>query len=555
MTIETQATRNPPDERYDLILVGSGMGALTVGSLMARIRGKRVLVVERHFKAGGFTHTFRRKQFQWDVGLHYVGQMGDDAFAGRLMALVTGGQVRWRPMPEPFERFVYPGLTFDLFGGKDRFESELVRLFPHEGRAIARYTRDVRKAASAYGLWVTRRNGSAVARFVATAAGWFRPANWKLTTKEYLDRHFQEPALKAVLASQWGDYGLPPSRSPFPLHALIVQHYLGGGYYPEGGAGKIAAAVEDAIEAAGGRILVGHEVTEILVRQGRACGVKVRKTNPAGGGASVEYFAPVIVSDAGALATYTRLVPRDAPIPFRDDLAEFARGHPPATNVTLYLGFTGDPRTLGFKGENHWIYAGLDHEQAYARRGAWIEDGQIPQVYLSFPSLKDPQATSHTAEIIAWADYDCFARWREQPWRRRDQDYQTLKERIAGWLIEFVERRYPGFAALIAYRELSTPITNEFFTGQTAGGIYGLPSVAERFDPQNDAWHHPRTPIPGLFLTGADVAALGIVGAMIGGMTTLGHLPEGISTVEIARAAARLAEKRRKAFARTTRDA
>ncbi|MBM9576208.1 NAD(P)-binding protein, partial [Leptospira sp. 201903070] len=49
------------EKHYDLILIGSGIGALTVASLMAQYRDKKVLILEQHFKAGGFTHVFKRE--------------------------------------------------------------------------------------------------------------------------------------------------------------------------------------------------------------------------------------------------------------------------------------------------------------------------------------------------------------------------------------------------------------------------------------------------------------------------------------------------------------
>jgi phytoene dehydrogenase-like protein len=74
---------------YDVIVIGSGMGALAFGSLMAKIRGTRVLVLERHFKIGGFTHTFARPGgWSWDVGLHYVGEMGDGMMGRRLFDFI-----------------------------------------------------------------------------------------------------------------------------------------------------------------------------------------------------------------------------------------------------------------------------------------------------------------------------------------------------------------------------------------------------------------------------------------------------------------------------------
>ena len=368
---------------------------------------------------------------------------------------------------------------------------------------------------------------------------WIRRTPWNLTTKEYLDQHFQDQLLKAVLASQWINHGSPPSQSPFPLHALTVTHYLDGGYYPEGGAGAIAESVERIVKASGGQFQVSREVTEILLENGRAVGVRVRKTNATDSTQIEEYRAPVIVSNAGAVATYLQLVPAGYPIPFRDDLREFVEHHPQAANVTLYLGLSKDPRSLGFHGENHWLYDDCDHDATSARAVNWIEDGGPPVAYLSFPSLKDPQAEAHTAEIIAPAAYEAFAAWREQPWRNRGADYQALKKRISEALLACVEHHYPGFVDLVEYQELSTPLTTEYFTGHFQGGIYGIPCVAARFQRESKAWTHPCAPVAGLYQTGVDVGCPGIVGALMGGVTTLSHLPNGVSTLRVFFAARR----------------
>ena len=174
-----------------------------------------------------------------------------------------------------------------------------------------------------------------------------------------------------------------------------------------------------------------------------------------------DYFAPTIVSDAGASTTYLKLIPSEYPIPFRESLQHFVEKTEPTTNVTVYLGLSQDPRTLGFKGENYWIYTSLDHDDTYRRRGEWVENLQPIQAYVSFPSLKDPQATSHTAEILAWTNYSVFSKWRNQPWLHRDEEYHALKERLTDVLIDFVDQHLPGFASLVEYKELSTPVTNE----------------------------------------------------------------------------------------------
>lgn len=144
--------------------------------------------------------------------------------------------------------------------------------------------------------------------------------------------------------------------------------------------------------------------------------------------------------------------------------------------------------------------------------------------YLSTPSLKDPESEGHTAEIITFAPYAEYAKWKDQPWKKRDEDYKALKEKAAQGLIRFVDERYKGFADLVDFYELSTPITTEHMTDHNQGAIYGLACVPERFDIDKSPWGQIHTPIKGLLMTGADAISLGIAGAMMAGIATCAHL-------------------------------
>lgn len=454
------------DRSYDLILIGSGMGALTVASLMAQLRGKRVLVVERHFKAGGFTHDFKRQHFHWDVGIHYIGQMNRGSSTRQLFDLITQQGVQWHQMPEPFDKFIYPGFAVDWYGDRKRLQADLTQQFPQEKRAIRRYFRDLPKAATALFLRSLRLNSQGVAKLLGYLGQWWSGFSLALTTQAYLDRYFRDPKLKAILTSQWGDYGLPPALSPFAVHATVALHYLNGAYYPVGGAGTIAQSIIPLIEAEGGQVLVNREATEIVIENGRAIGVKVRHTKAMAHPEEI-YYAPSIISNIGAANTYLKLIPEDYPIPFRASLRQFVRQQPPTTNVTLYLGLKQDPRSLGFQGENHWIYDSIDHNATYDQRSQWVLNGQPPQCYVSFPSLKDPQATAHTAEIIAWVDYDSFAPWRTQAWLHRGEDYQQLKSRISQALIAQVDRHYPR--AISSSRESTLGRDKRYQRGSVSG--------------------------------------------------------------------------------------
>ena len=518
---EKQATRGGA---FDAIVIGSGIGGLTFASLMAQLRRWRVLVLERHFKIGGFTHTFSRPAprgtlaatdapdaWTWDVGLHYVGEMDEGAQSRKIFDLVTGGQVDWSPMPDVYDVFVYPELTIKVPKGRANFERVLTEAFPTEQKAIRAYFSDIKRAVS----WFSRRVMTMVSpqplSWIVGAINGVSEEFALQTTGQYLEKHFADARLRAVLASQWADYGLPPERSAFVAHAIIVNHYLEGAWYPVGGAGEIPKAASAIIRAAGGEVLAGHEVTKILLENGRAAGVEVQSTKGKEQ-ALLEFRAPVVVSDAGAWNTYTRLLPASA-VPFRAEL-----GNPPEglESVELFVGLKRDPRELGIRGENYWIFSSSDHREMCAGRDELLN--RRPQMaYLSFPSLKDPQARTHTAEIITPFSYRTLQAFRHEPWRRRGTDYESAKNKMTEALVDLVEQHLPGFRDLIAYSELATPLTFEYFTAAPSGTIYGYPATPDRF---RKPWLGPKTPIENLYLTGADAAVLGIVGATMGGVVT-----------------------------------
>jgi len=90
--------------RYDALVVGAGIGGLTAAALLAAL-GRRVAVLEQHYTAGGATHSFERAGYDWDVGLHYVGDMGARTTLRRMMDSLTMGRLEWAPMDAHYERF------------------------------------------------------------------------------------------------------------------------------------------------------------------------------------------------------------------------------------------------------------------------------------------------------------------------------------------------------------------------------------------------------------------------------------------------------------------
>jgi all-trans-retinol 13,14-reductase len=498
--------------QWDAIVIGSGIGGLTAALLLAMHGGKRVLVLEKHYEIGGFTHTFHRPGYEWDVGLHYIGQVQDGRDAARCaFDYVTAGRVQWQPMPEVYDRFIFGGRTFDMIAGLERFRESLKQAFPRESKASDQYIEAVQTCNRASGLYYAEK---AVPGFVAALAGTLMRApylRWaKRTTREVLEGFTNNQELIGILTAQWGDYGLPPGRSSFAVHATIAEHYFAGASYPVGGASTIAAAIVPQIEQNGGSVVSSAEVAAILLEGTKAAGVCMIDGR--------EFRAPMVVSDAGATNTFERLLPSD--LPALDSLRNQLRKIPPSSaHLSLYVGLAKSDAELGLKGSNLWIYPSFDHD-ANVDRFARDMDAPFPVVYISFPSAKDPDFQRRhpgrgTIEAITMVPYEAFARWEGTRWKKRGEEYDTLKQKLSSRLRAELERQVPAVVGNIACAELSTPVTTRHFMNYGHGEIYGIASTPERFATRGLG---ARTPVRGLYLAGQDVASLGVVGALFGGV-------------------------------------
>jgi all-trans-retinol 13,14-reductase len=165
------------------------------------------------------------------------------------------------------------------------------------------------------------------------------------------------------------------------------------------------------------------------------------------------------------------------------------------------------------------VYPSFDHD-ANVERFARDINAPLPGVYLSFPSSKDPDFQRRypgrsTVEAITMLPYAAFDRWKDTRWKYRGNDYEALKERLTERLLAELKRQAPSLKGNIALTELSTPVTTRHFMNYGHGEIYGIASTPDRFLTRELG---SRTPIRGLYLTGQDVASLGVVGALYGGV-------------------------------------
>jgi len=498
---------------YDAVVIGSGIGGLTTAALLSAV-GWRVAVLEQHYTAGGATHSYDRAGYEWDVGVHYVGEMGAPTTTRRLMDFLTRGELAWAPMDAHYDRFFIGERVYDAVAGREAFRENLAGHFPRESDAIGRYLALLDEVSRAMRGFLLER---ALPPWAAAVAGPIvrarLPERFGRTTWEVLSGLTQDRDLIAVLTGQWGDLGLPPKRSAWAIQALVARHYLHGGFYPVGGAWRIADSIVPRIRAGGGEVFTYARVAEILLQPDRAC--RIRGVRMADGS---EIEARCVISDAGAMNTFSRLLPAAA----RERHGYhrlLAAVKPSIGHLGVYIGLRGSAAELGLPKTNFWIYPGNDHDASLDRFLA-DPNGPFPAVYISFPSAKDPDfARRHpgraTIEIVAPAPYALFERWADTRWGKRGEDYEALKrvygERLLGQLYD----KLPQLRGRVDYWEVSTPLSMQWFCGYGRGELYGLDHDPARL---RQSWLRPRTRIPGLWLTGQDVMSCGVTGAMMGGL-------------------------------------
>lgn len=497
----------------DAIVIGSGIGALTTAGLLAGVAGARVLVLEKHCTPGGLTHSFRRMGASWDVGLHYVGDMHPGSRPRQLFDYLTGGALTWNRMPSGYDRFVLPGHGLDVTipSGIAHYRALLTDLFPAERRAIRRYCRDVTRAYSWMSLRYMADMVPPLASPAINLALRLRTGCALERTEHYMERRFRDPALRALLTTHWGDYGVEPTRSAFVAHAMIVCHYMDGAWFPRGGSGQIARMIEERIRATGGEIRLCQDVDDILIDNGRAVGVRVtdRRSVPV----SYEERAPIVISGVGARETYTRLLPTTGPVGaltarVRDRIAHLGHG---GSAATVYL--TLDHYPADVDGSNVWVNTSQGPDDLEQMTEDLCQ-GHPQSAFISFPGIKAGDRHA-TAEIVSFAQPEAFDRWSGTRPGMRGEDYERMTSAMARGLIDLADTAIPGLKDAVRSVEVATPLTIEHFTSHESGCFYGLPLTPERFAADLSS---PSTPINGLYLTGQDAGMPGIVGSALAGM-------------------------------------
>lgn len=506
--------RDKIEGNYDAIIIGSGLGGMTTAAFLAK-EGKKILVLERHYVAGGFTHVFKRQGYEWDVGVHYVGDLHRNTMMKQMFDYICEEPIEWADMGEVYDKMIFGKKVYEYRKGKENFKNKMKEYFPEpkDQKSIDDYMDLILDTQKKQRFFFMEK---ALPNTLSWMMGNKMRKNALATNKttlEALSEITDNKELIAVLCGQFGDYGLPPGESSFMMHAMLFKHYVNGGFYPVGGSSVIYEKIAPTVIHNGGHIYTNAEVEEILVENNKAVGVRMIDGK--------EYKAPMVISSAGIINTYSKLLGETSIKKHGLDQL-LAKVKPSIAHVCLYIGLNHSTADLKLQKANYWIYPdNYDHDENINN---YLEnpDSDLPVIYVSFPSAKDPDWENRypgktCIDIITLASYDWYKKWEGSRWMKRGDEYEAEKEKLSQRMLEKLYEFEPQLRGKIDHYELSTPLTTKHFVNYQYGELYGLDNSPNRFEQK---FLRPKTPIKNLYLTGQDVVSCGVGGALASGLLT-----------------------------------
>ncbi|CAM4034986.1 NAD(P)/FAD-dependent oxidoreductase [Nocardia ninae] len=533
MTALVEQDAATADHTFDAIVVGAGIGGMTAAAYLA-VAGKRTVVLEAYDVIGGCTHVFRRAgKWEFDVGVHYLGDCGPD---GQIPTVLRGlgldQKVEFLPLdPDGFDTIVFPDLTLKIPRGWDNYQRNLIEAFPAEARKIRRVVSILRRIGS--GIDHSRTPASLLgnAKFLL-AAGIHAP--WAMVPlTQLLNAHLLSPALKAAMSVQYGTYASPPHRTPVAVHAFMLQNFLSdGAWFPKGGGQVLSTRLGEVVVANGGQIRTRSAVRRILVDDKAVAGVELED--------GTRFTAPIVVSNADFKQTYLELVGRKHLR--RTTIARVERLRMSQSFFNCHLGVDLDLSTRMVNTNFYSLPTSEDVTSLFQalseNKPGYTKDERIAEArkrlpaYVSVTTVKDPDnphgAPTGSSVLEVMTLVPCEPEfWGLAAWPaagddsyQRNPEYLRVKAAFTEIMIARVAEVIPGIEDHIVWCEAATPLTQHRYTRATAGTPYGLELSLTQFGPFRPG---TRTEIDGLFLCGASTAwGPAVEGAMLSGLHAAG---------------------------------
>lgn len=478
--------------RYDVVVIGAGLGGLTAGAILARA-GRKVLIIERNNSVGGAASSYKSGDLFVEGSLHETSDPNDPSDpkhgalvrAGVLEAVkwIAGGglyEARGGPLSEPFAM-------------PDNFEAAraaLTKRFPQSRGGIDNVLADMERLATAKNFNVIAESDRSLS-----------------LSQKFEDIFGDNEAVKCALAANLSYYHDDPTTLSWPFFAMSQGGFLlSGGRYVQGGSQRLSSALARAIRAAGGEVAIRRVITAVnLDAQGCPSGV----THTAKDGGDIQSVeSPVIVSNA-APEILASLLPADAARKLSD---AYAQQKPSISLFALTLGLSKPPREFGVASYSTqllppWMTRLDDYAQGAALMAGEPADRMPPFAVVDYAAIDS--GVPAPPYVLSIFGPDRLSNW-------DGSDLALYRDKRARWqdaIARYLDRFYPGLAGAITTASFNTALSVRQYLNAPGGAVYGfapMPRSATGGAPLRS----PRTAVPGVYLSSAYAGFGGYSGAI-----------------------------------------
>ncbi|MEW6672168.1 MAG: NAD(P)/FAD-dependent oxidoreductase [Thermodesulfobacteriota bacterium] len=468
-----------PSQSMDVVVIGSGIGGLSTGILLAQ-SGCAVTVLEKNRHPGGMMRGYIRQGLECPVGVHYVGALGSGQILRRFFDFMgVSSEIEAERMGRTgvIDRYIFDDLTFDLPEGMDAYENNLRAAFPNQPHQITGIMQLLRQA---------EKHLNALDFLFSDQIGFIQTEQFQ-AIGDIMNRLGCSPELKGVLGVPSCWIGVPPDQCPAYYHNTALASYLMSSWRIKKSLQMVDAFVRR-LENLGGRVLCGDGVERILVESRRVRGVRTAS--------GTEINAPVVV---GAIhpKVVLAMLPDEAVRPLYRKRISGLKDTYGIMCVHGELDASAHPEI------SHNIFR-IDRD----------ENGNIPD--LRYYQIRG-QAGKSILSILTSGKADSWRKWENTRTGQRGREYVEAKERQARHLLLEAEKLFgplKGWRLLDVY----TPLTIRDWVNSPDGSAYG---VVRSCDQLFSAALLNRSSVDGLFLAGQSVMAPGIVGTVMGSFQTV----------------------------------
>ncbi|MBO4656073.1 MAG: NAD(P)/FAD-dependent oxidoreductase [Bacteroidales bacterium] len=474
---------------YDTIIIGTGLGGLVCGYILAK-NGQKVLLLEKNAQIGGCLQNFRRFGVKFDTGMHYIGSMAEGQILHQMfdyLGLLKDVRVS-RLDDDGFDYFNIAGQEYRYTAGYESFAKTLSQQFPQSNQELQNYVRSIKEIAESSPLYDLRKAGD---------SSYINSPYLRTSVNEFIASFTSNQRLQQVLAANLPLYAGVANKTPAYVYILISNFYMQSAWRIVGGSDSIAKSLADSIRSFGCNILVNSEVKHIICNNSKATAVELNNGE--------RFEATNFISDIHPQAILHLVDSKLIRPIYRERIQQLENT---TSNFTIYLKFK--EKQVPYMNHNYYYYSDENVWETYHA------GSQEPRSYLYMHlCTEENQQYAQSAEIMAPMSFQEVAAWANTQTGQRGADYEEFKQRKAEQYLELLEQSFPGIRQNIEAYETSTPLTYRDYTCTSNGSTYG---VLHDINAPEMTRVSQRTKIPNLLMTGQNIHWHGILGVTVGAM-------------------------------------